>query len=357
VPTFLLSRPDRVGDVIIATACFGLIRHQRPDARLVFMARESMRPLLENHPLLDGFIALPTPNKSGFFTRLNDLTARISPYKADALVHLHPELLCELAGRAARIPQRFGYRHSALLDPFTLTRRFTDRRREGRKHEGEYNFDLLAPLGIASPASADELQPCVHLDERWRESLRAKLGEAAAVRDGSGYTVLNPTAYSLDLRWPAEAFAQLAREAAGRLGRIVLVAERADDPSIVEIRRCLGGDFPGLIDLSGRTNLAELGWLLHGARVLVTRNTGTSHLAAAVGCPTVELFGRLEPIYGPDRWRALGGRTTIIRAQPDARRRGESKRDWWRRAHAAIPAPEVLRAALELARAAPSSSA
>jgi ADP-heptose:LPS heptosyltransferase len=361
VSTLLISRPDRVGDVIIATSCLEPIRRQIPEARLVFLARETMRPLLEGHPLLEGFIGLPSAGQGSFSSRWRSLAGQLRAWKADALVHLHPDRLCQLAGRSANIPRRIGYRHS-FLDRLTLTASSPDHRPAGLKHEGECNFDLLAPLGIAPPASADELRPCVHLSERWQGSLGDKLAAAGwadswppptvpahgdSIGNG-GYMVLNPTAHSPTLRWPAESFAQLAREAAGRLGKIVLVAERADDPSILEIRRLLGAGFPGLIDLAGGCNLAELGWLLRHARVLVSRNTGTAHLAAAVGCPTAEIFGRLEGVYGPARWRALGGLTAIVAAEPGERRRGESKQAYWRRSYASIPIADVLDAALRL---------
>lgn len=330
MPTWILCRPDRVGDVIIATACLEPIRRQRPDARLVFVARETMRPLLEGHPLLDGFIALPAAPRA--------LTAAFREIGADAIVCLHPDRPVELAGWRAGIPRRIGWRHS-LLDRLTLTHRLRDRRRQGEKHEGEYNFDLLAPLGIAPPSGA--LHPHVSLPEASRDTLAAKL----ALADGEPYCVLNPTAFSPVLRWPPEAFAQLARESAGRLGRVVLVAESADDPAVVHLRARLP---KGSIDLTGRLNLGELGWLLKSARVLISRNTGSAHLAAAVRCPLVELFGRSEPIYGPTRWRALGEHTRVIVGDPGRRRWREPKRAHWGRGYEAIPVAEVLAAALAL---------
>lgn len=339
MPTWILSRPDRVGDVIIATACLEPIRRQRPDVRIIFVAREIMRPLLEGHPLLDGFAGL------GEAARWRLLSGELGKRGAEAIAHLHPHRAVELGAWSAKIPCRVGRRRS-WLDRLTLTHRLPDSRREGRKHEGEYNFDLLEPLGIVPPASADLLRPQVHLPAPGRESLLAKAGG-----DLAGCCVLNPTAFSPVLRWPPEAFARFAAAAAGRLGRIVLVAERADDPAVTAIRARLQAGAVEWSDLSGRLNLAELGWLLRGARVLISRNTGTAHLAAAVGCPVVELFGRVEPVYGPGRWRALGPGATAIVGRAGARRRGESRRAHWRRGYEVITVEEVLEAALARAAA------
>ena len=351
----LLCRPDRVGDVIIATSCLEPIRQQRPGEHLVFVAREAMRPLLENHPLLDGFIALPSP---GDAQAVPALAEQFLPLSADALVQLHPDRLSQTAALLAGVPRRIGYRSGFWLDR-TLTDRLPDSRRAGRRHEAEHNFDALARLGILPPPP-ETLRPQVHLPASWKESLRLRLvaaGFEGFDEPGSNYAVLNPTAYSLDHRWPPEHWAWLARELRDRdFERVFLVGESVDDPSARKLRHLLG-PVPGVLDLSGQTNLAELGWLLRSARVFVSRNTGSTHLAAAVGCPIVELFGRLEPTYGPGRWRALGERTESVATGVGPRRWLESRRAFWRRGHAGIGREAVLAATLRMADTRPDDAA
>ena len=356
--TLLLSRPDRVGDVISATACLEPIRRQRPNDKLVFIAREPMRPLLEGHPLLDGFIATPpAPDTPNLRTRRRDWSRELAVWNADAIVHLHPDDAIQFCAQTAKIPRRVGYRTSWLAD-WTLTNRLRDRRATDGRHEAEHNFDLLAPLGITAPP-LDTLRPSVHLPDSWLQSLRIRLGAMGFDdfdQSDEPYVVLNPTAYSLDHRWPPAHWAWLATEllGSGKAMRVFLVGESVQDPSLREIRRLQGDGVPGLIDLSGQTSLGDLGWLLRHAQVLVSRNTGTTHLAAAVGCPVVELFGRLETPYGPARWRSLGRAVEEIRT-PATRRFLENKRAFWRRSHAEIPRDAVLAAALKLADTRPTA--
>ena len=338
--------------MLIATTCLEPLRAQLPDTPLVFVARETMRPLLEGHPLLAGFIGLPTlPDKTpASCQERRDLAAQLARWQAAAIVHFHPDALCQSAARDAHIPRRIGYRRS-FLQSLTLTDRIPDLRRAGKRHEAEHNFDLLAPLGVHAPPPAT-LRPTVHLAESSRQSLRLRLAAAGFDdfdRSDEPYAVLNPTAYSLDHRWPAEHFAWLALELLkpDRFACVFLVGPSLDDPSARALRHRLGPGVGGLIDLTGQTDLAELAALLQRARVLVSRNTGTTHLAAAVGCPTVELFGRLEGIYGPVRWRSLGAQVTQVSTPLTRRRWLENKRVFWRRAHAAIPREAVLAAALK----------
>ena len=64
-------------------------------------------------------------------------------------------------------------------------------------------------------------------------------------------------------------------------------------------------------NLVGKTRLAGLITELRRCHLLVTNDTGTMHLAAALGVPTVSIFGSTEPVLtGP-----LGDRHTVIRHQ------------------------------------------
>jgi ADP-heptose:LPS heptosyltransferase len=344
-PALILCRPDRVGDVIIATACLPAIRRQRPDARLVFAAREVMRPLLDGHPLLHGFIGLPGGAPSAAAVRT--LAEEFREQGAGEIVHLHPDKLCQKAAWLAGIPRRVGYRSSWMLDR-TLTRVHDDRRRQGERHEAEYNFELLAALDIR-PLPGEELCPSVHLPAPGRATLLAKLA-ALGCRQPGRYVVLNPTAHSVRHRWPPENFAWLARELRTHCDRVMLVGEPAGDASVRTLASLLRDLEGSVVDLAGHLHLGELGWLLQDAALLVSRNTGTTHLAAAVGCPVVELFGRLEGAYGPVRWRSLGKQVQPVNAPVLQQRLFESKRTFWERSHAAIARELVLTAALECLR-------
>ncbi|HWF20118.1 MAG TPA: glycosyltransferase family 9 protein [Verrucomicrobiae bacterium] len=312
--TLILSRPDRIGDVVISTSCLAPIREKFPEAKIFFVAAERMRPLLENHPLLAGFIPVTA-----------DLIKEFQRLDASAIVHLHPNQDCYVAASRAGVPMRIGYPVRFLNRH--LTHKIEDRRKEGLQHEAAYNFDLLQALDVALPK---QLFANVHLPKVARETLQHKLPWPVA---STPFAVLHPSAHSKIARWPAERFASMAESLKESFGFVpVFIGAGANDFSV--------SGMSSHLNLSGQTDLGELGWLLKHARVLVTNDSGPAHLAAAVGCPVVSIFGRTAPMYGPARWRPLSERAVIV-IKPLARKRFEGRDAHWRRCFAAIELEEV----------------
>ena len=109
-------------------------------------------------------------------------------------------------------------------------------------------------------------------------------------------------------RWPAERFGDLAHLlAAGGLAPVV-VGGAGDAGHAAVIRAAC----PAAIDLTGRTTLLQLGGVLAGATLAVGNDTGPTHLAAALGLPTIALFsGDSDPALTRPR-----GDVTVL-AAPD----------------------------------------
>lgn len=109
-------------------------------------------------------------------------------------------------------------------------------------------------------------------------------------------------------RWPVERFAEVGRSLAGR-GLTVSVCGGAED---LEVCEAVAARVPGAVVLAGRTTLAEQAALCAGAAVVVSNDSGLAHLAAAVGAPTVAVFGSTS-----SSWTApLGPRVRIVQRAP-----------------------------------------
>lgn len=95
-------------------------------------------------------------------------------------------------------------------------------------------------------------------------------------------------------RWEPDRFAELVRRLAKRGQRVVVFG----GPTERQLTARVAGD--AAVDLGGRTDLAQLAAGIASCDLLVTNDTGPLHLAAAVGTPTVSLWGAGDPmVTGP----------------------------------------------------------
>jgi ADP-heptose:LPS heptosyltransferase len=114
------------------------------------------------------------------------------------------------------------------------------------------------------------------------------------------FTLLHPGAAAPGRRWPAASFAAVGRRLAadGHAVRITGSAAERDLASHVARLAGLSGEHV----LAGQTSLDELAALVASARLVISGDTGMSHLASAYARPSVTLFGPVPPSeWGPPR--------------------------------------------------------
>lgn len=154
------------------------------------------------------------------------------------------------------------------------------------EHEVLRWLRLLELVGI--PARGTQLEfPLREPD--WQEWRALRLGD---------YAVIHPGSQLASRRWPAERFAEVGDALAAEGLRIVLTGSASERELT---RRVKAGMREPALDLAGRTTLGALGALIARARLVVCNDTGVSHIAAALGTPSVVVSCGSEP----RRWAPL----------------------------------------------------
>ncbi|MDD5088716.1 MAG: glycosyltransferase family 9 protein [bacterium] len=120
-------------------------------------------------------------------------------------------------------------------------------------------------------------------DRQEANALLTTMGLSNAPR----YVVLQSGASSPARQWPADRFAAVAQALSKHGVRSVLTGSAAEQITAEAISRLSGG---AAISIAGRTNVGVLAAVLEGAEKVLSNDTGTIHLAAAVGTPTVGVF-------------------------------------------------------------------
>jgi ADP-heptose:LPS heptosyltransferase len=130
----------------------------------------------------------------------------------------------------------------------------------------------------------------------------------------SGVTVVHPGAAFGARRWPAERFAAVATELTRRGEEVVITGSAAERELAARVASQAG--LPSAAVLAGRTDVLQLAAVVAAARLVVTGDTGTAHLASAFRTPSVVLFGPTPPAW----WGPPPGPPRRVVARRGARR-------------------------------------
>ena len=156
------------------------------------------------------------------------------------------------------------------------------------EHEVLRWLRLVGELG--APTDDCRLEWPISADEAARGAALLK-----DIADGSGPLIgMHTGSNDPARRWPPEKFAVLADRLAAQCGaRILLTGSASERPITSAVQKAMRA--PAL-DLAGQTDLGTFAAVIAGLDLLVTNDTGASHMAAATGTPSVVLFGTNRPV-------------------------------------------------------------
>ncbi|HET6276053.1 MAG TPA: glycosyltransferase family 9 protein [Candidatus Cybelea sp.] len=282
-----------IGDSLVATLVARAL-HTR-FARVDALTLPAHRAVLERVPDVDGVLVDEGEER--------EIAERLSRggYEACVVTWATP--------RTARIPAlaRIGVRvgQARRIYSFRFTNRVVVRSEDGdvTSHWSEILLDYARAIGCDVEERAYRFVPTPD-DEREA----AQLGSTA-----ERFLILNPCNAVASRRglWPLQGWAALARALRAEHGaRILITGSAADVPMADGIARLCGDK--AIVSIAGETSVGAFGALAKKAAAFVGITTGSMHVAAAVGCPTVGIFPFQSDV--PDRWAPLGERTAVVRA-------------------------------------------
>ena len=289
----VIRAPNWLGDTVMAVPALAALRAAMPEARITVVGRWA--PLLHAQDVADVLVEYPRDRASR-----TGIARALAADPADLALLLVNSFEAALAAWRWGARRRIGFdtdaRRPLLTDAVPLPAQ--------RRHQVDEYRLLVQSLGIEAPADTPRLRRVT--DQRTEAEVAALLESVAMGRDARPVGLHLGASGGPAKQWPAEAWAGLADRLA-RAGRSALLLGGPEDGE----RACqtLGKARSAPASLVGKDRPALLPHLLSRLACLVSGDTGVAHLAAALGVPTVTLFGPTDPrLTAP---RGAAGRTLI----------------------------------------------
>src|SRR5262249_45030048 len=173
-------------------------------------------------------------------------------------------------------------------------------------HQVRYYLDLVRELSSGSIPSIE-----IHATTEEKADARRLLA-SEGIRQDEQFLVLNPgAAYGTAKRWGEERFAETAEQLSHELHlRVAVIGSEAEMDAAEKIRANMKR--PAAL-LTGKTTLEILIGVLSEASLMITNDSGPMHIAAALGTPTIAVFGSTDDsVTGP-----IGPKTRIVKHRVD----------------------------------------
>jgi len=289
-----------IGDVILSTPVISLLRQQFPASNLVCLVNPGTQDVLQSNPYVDEVLVMDRGSLVEQIRFWIDLRRR----KFDCVIDLtdgdRSAFLTWISGASLRIGFNSENRWRGRL--YTHCHSSGS---EGR-HMVEYHMQALTFLDVDDLVST----PKVYVGADHGQQAQARLDELGLV--GHRWVMVHPTARYWFKAWPFERFAMLSDRLAKQNLSIVLVGNASDQEIASKIQKVVN---TSIFSLVGKTSLLELAALMQHADVFIGNDTGLMHMAAAVGCPVLGLFGPTNP----QTWGPRGKKTKVIYKELDCR--------------------------------------
>lgn len=307
VKRILIVKLSAIGDVVHALPVAAALKRTYPHLEIDWVVERLATPIVEGSPILTNVYSIPRHKRIRRFLpkalrtavdAVEDLRGR----KYDVALDLQGLSKSALLARFSGARWCYGYNWLREIAPYLVQ---PIPREPTSLHVVDQLLDVARFLG----ADSSRVEFPIHIPDEADTYARETLA-SAGVDPSRPFLAVNPTegGGTGQKGWGAERLAQLL----DRLEEIhglpaALVGAPGDKPIAQAI--CSATRRPPA-DLVGRTDLKQLAAVIRLATVQISGDTGSSHIAAAVGTPPVVMFGRSNPVrvgpYGYERFAVHG---------------------------------------------------
>jgi lipopolysaccharide heptosyltransferase II len=284
-----------IGDFVRCHSVVKLIKARTPGRAIDFLTTANNAPLLDYMPGVRKGIVWDLPRRRLALMRHHALAQRLRQEDYGQALIMPRTWKAVLAPFLAGIPVRTGFIGEARIVVLNDVR------------FGESALprmiDQCAALALPRDAvlPADWPLPELVVPPAELSSWRARMGLA----DDRPLVALAPGAVGPSKRWPSASFAEVAKRLSRDAASVVVIGGPGEAQLAAEI--CAGN--PAIRDLTG-PDLRNAVLALASANAAISNDSGLLHVAAALGTPTIGIFGPTSPWH----WAPLNPLAAVVQA-------------------------------------------
>jgi ADP-heptose:LPS heptosyltransferase len=280
VQKVLLVRLRSIGDTVLSTPSLFALKRFLPNAQIDILLEEWVAPVLSGFEYVNNVISLDRGSVASRAKAAREIRSR----RYDVIYNLHGGTTATFLTRATGARHRVGYAsyqyarlHNHLApSPLTLWDR-------DKTHSVEQQLALLGWTGV--PVT-DRPPTRLGLTDSAEANISSRLS-AAAIDERQPFALVHPAAAFATKQWAVDKFARIVEELATRGISSIALVTAAEARIGAELRKQSAAPVIVFDDLS----LPEVTSLAHRARLFIGNDSGVAHIAAAVGAPSVVIFG------------------------------------------------------------------
>ncbi|PCE68617.1 lipopolysaccharide heptosyltransferase II [Salinivibrio sp. YCSC6] len=308
----LVIGPSWVGDMVMSQSLYKTIKQQHPNAKIDVMAPAWCAPILARMPEVNRSIEMPLGHGEFALGKRRQLGKALAKHHYDHAYVLPNSAKSALIPWFANIPVRTGWkgemRYGLLNDLRPNKKAF--------QYMVERYVTLAHPRAeMQSSASLGGLEglpkPELTIDPDAQAAVVKKMG----LNQDKPVLGLCPGAeFGPAKKWPERHYAAVAQAMIAQ-GYQVWLFGSAKDVETCENIAALSGQQDDMYVLAGKTSLIEAVDLLGACQTVVSNDSGLMHIAAAVNCHVIAVYGSTSPQYTPP----LTHKVDIIHTDIDCR--------------------------------------
>lgn len=291
----LIIGPSWVGDMVMSQSLYIELKNRYPKATIDVLAPQWCKPILERMPQIDNTFEMPIGHGAFNLTGRWKLGRQLAKNKYTHAFILPNSAKSALIPFFAGIPHRIGWKGEMRYGLLNDLR--------PDKTVFQYMVERYVALASSKSAMRDEVTlakcpiPSLQVNTKQQASIRERL----SLLQTNEVVGLCPGAeFGPAKRWPDQYYAQVAAYCINQGKQIWLFGSQKDQQVTDKIYQTLGEEQKNYChNLSGKTSLVEAVDLLACCDTVICNDSGLMHIAAAVGCKIIAIYGSTSPKYTP----------------------------------------------------------